>query len=554
MGKRAVLALLALAMAAALALTVRWASPYTAMVQPLPEIERIWEIEDTHELSEEPLLTALEWNGMPLVQEKRTGVFYCPIGLGYGEEWPELKLHIPGDPGTDACFADDYTWDACGTAVAEGTAYNLLAWTKEKYCYQQIVFTGMPILSLTTGQEEIGREDVPAEAVWASPSGGLASHARIHRRGASTMASSRPKHGYRVEFTRKADGKKKIVQDVPGLGELHSIVLLPLFHDKWLVREKLSWEIWNQLSSPDEPFGARRLSYCEVFLDGDYRGVYLALEPFKVSDELAKKDGARGLEDSVYRTAALTFINDRKHTKHPLRPNAAYELYYAPPGGEEFAALSTYIALITEKEDEVFAQNVLRYVDVDDLLRLDLFVQAGGMTDNIFNNMYIWADHSDGKLTYRFGPWDLDMSWGLKKDEIGEDYEYWMYFPLLDQMLDLDTGGIRTRLVERWQAYSEGPLGLENIRSIAERCAGELNDSGAMARNAERWETEAYTSDVQEILDFAEWRHKIIDVAVEQITSAEGRVDFLTETSYKKNKGGPIPNAVELANEKGEVQ
>ena len=125
---------------------------------------------------------------------------------------------------------------------------------------------------------------------------------------------------------------------------------------------------------------------------------------------------------------------------------------------------------------------------------------------------------------------------------------------VLDQMLDLDTGGIRTRLAERWQAYSEGPLGLENIRSIAERCAGELNDSGAMARNAERWETEAYTSDVQEILDFAEWRHKIIDVAVEQITSADGRVDFLTETSYKKNKGGPIPNAVELANEKGEVQ
>ena len=67
----------------------------------------------------------------------------------------------------------------------------------------------------------------------------------------------------------------------------------------------------------------------------------------------------------------------------------------------------------------------------------------------------------------------------------------------------------------------------------------ELNDSGAMARNAGRWQTERYFSDGQEILDFAAWRQDIVDRAIALITGTEGEVPFLSATGYEQ-KGGPI--------------
>ena len=39
--------------------------------------------------------------------------------------------------------------------------------------------------------------------------------------------------------------------------------------------------------------------------------------------------------------------------------------------------------------------------------------------------MYTWAQNSRGHTRYRFDFWDLDVSWGLKRDEIGEMHENW---------------------------------------------------------------------------------------------------------------------------------
>ena len=64
-------------------------------VAPLPEIEVVWEIEDTHAPSAEPLLLTLRRDGVPLPCDEASGTFYCPLGLSRGEEWPQLDLTLP---------------------------------------------------------------------------------------------------------------------------------------------------------------------------------------------------------------------------------------------------------------------------------------------------------------------------------------------------------------------------------------------------------------------------------------------------------------------------
>lgn len=542
MSRRLFLAAAAFLMAALLSSCVLLGSSAPPpRVAPLPEIEAVWEIEDTHAPSAEPLLLTLRRDGVPLPCDEVSGTFYCPLGLSRGEEWPQLDLTLPEGAGISACFADDYLFDACGDAVRDGTRYRLLVWTEDTYCYQDIVFTGLPILSVRTDAAEIGREDVPCGAVYSAAEGALASAARIHRRGASSLLSDNPKHGYRVEFTRTQDGRKKYRAPVPGYGEADTLVLLPLIYDETLIRDRLGWELWNRLAPAGEPFGARRLTYCEFFLNGDYRGIYLIIEPFQIGQELALSGSGSLLRDGVYRTTVLSLsAHDRAYYPHPRRANTGYTVYYGPAGADAFAPLLPYLDLVREPDDDAFARAFEAYVDADSALRHALLVQAGGMTDNFFNNMYIWAHVSNGKTILRFYPWDLDMSWGLKKEEIGQEYENWLYFPVLDRALNLDAGHLRGRLAETWSRLRSGLFSYESVQTIVEACAAKLNDSGAMARDAERWQTERYTADGQEILDFYAQRLTLLDSAVSRMAAGDAPLPFLSSSEFDGAKGGAI--------------
>ena len=310
-------------------------------------------------------------------------------------------------------------------------------------------------------------------------------------------------------------------------------MLLPLIYDETLIRDRLGWELWNRLAPAGEPFGARRLTYCEFFLNGDYRGIYLIIEPFQIEQELALSGSGSLLRDGVYRTTVLSLsAHDRAYYPHPQRANTGYTVYYGPAGADAFAPLLPYLDLVREPDDDAFARAFEEYVDADSALRHALLVQAGGMTDNFFNNMYIWAHVSNGKTILRFYPWDLDMSWGLKKEEIGQEYENWLYFPVLDRALNLDAGHLRGRLAETWSRLRSGLFSYESVQTIVEACAAKLNDSGAMARDAERWQTERYTADGQEILDFYAQRLTLLDSAVSRMAAGDAPLPFLSSSEF----------------------
>ena len=544
--KRTGLALGALLCAAAIGVLVCMPAGKSETVAPLPAIEEVWNIEDTHTLSETPLCTSLTADGTALGYVPETGTFYDPIGMDRAE-WPEMKLVLP--EGVSACFSDDYAWDSCADAVAAGNEYHILFWTETAYCYETIVFTGFPVLSVScaAAEEDIGADDIPAQADWLAPEGGLSGYGRIHRRGASSFLTNELKRGYRLEFTKRSDGRKKVKREVPGLGNYDSIVLLPLIQDDTRIREKLSWTLWNQLVGDEEPFGARAFTYCEFILNGDYLGVYLAFQPFQAEEELEQAGGTRLLTDSLYRTLVVNLARGKDHVKHPRRANCGIAVYYAPRKGEEYAALSSYLDLVQEVDDTAFAEKFTRLIDTDSMLRQILFVQAIGATDNFSSNMYIWADGVSGK--YRYFPWDLDMSWGTKKDYVGEEYANWLYFATADHALNLNIGTLREDLRTKWHEMASGVFSVDNVTQIAEACAHELNASGAMARDAARWQKESYEADPTELLDFYSIRTGVMDRAVDKIADAQGEVDFLSESKYWLESGPIFPETEEEGTE-----
>lgn len=522
MKKLELLALMAL-LVCVMAGVVYAASPYAPVVGAVQDIEELWAIEDARQESEAPLVTALQNHGAPLAYDKNENTFYCPIGLNHGENWPELYLTAPDASGITLCFSDDYAYDSCVEAVAEGYSYELMAYSDTQYSYFSIVFTGLPIISIDV-QQEIGTQDVPAAFAMSTPgSGALSGPSRVHLRGDSGLVWT-DKPGYRVEFTREADGTKKVSRSVPGFIETDAILLLPMALDDTLMRDRLSWDMYALLSPHTQSFGARRSRYVELFVSGEYAGVYLMLEPMDVADELAKAGPRAAMTDSVYRSAVLKMEKDRPIMEDAKCNGWGYELFHAPDMNDGFRALAGFFGVLTQEDDAAFKKAALESIDVDSFVRYVIFSEAAGLADNSGNNVFLWAHEADGRLVYRYKPWDMDRSWGI---DAGYEFDYWFLLSVADRILALDVGGARTLALEVWNEMKNKGFTLETVEALVAQYTHELNDSGAALRNALRWDSEHAIADGYGILSYCQVRFPMFDRLFDALAGSDETFDFL---------------------------
>ena len=512
------------ALACAIGLTVKYGSAYRPVVGPVREIEEIWAIEDEREESEEPLVTRLFCNGAEAAYDAESNTFYCTLGLENGEEWPKIKLTTAKNVGggLTLCFVDDYAYDACADAIRDGYAYQIMAYTDEAYSYSDVVFTGLPILSLHTAGK-ITTEDTPAALNLAFGNGErLEANARAHLRGNASLVRL-DKHSYKVEFTRTEDGKKKIPQNVPGLGQTDEIILLAMGFDPNMVRDRLSWSMIERIWPKDEAFAPVGREYAEVFVNDAYQGAYLMMVPFDRRAEIEKAGAGSAQRDSLYRSVIAAVDKGR-----PI--DEGYELFIAPDAENPFAGLQTYLRLDDgEMDDETFCREAAAHIDVPSLMRYTLLVQGMALCDNIFNNMYVWAHETAAGVVYRFIPWDMDLSW---EKEPGAYWDCWMIDALACRVIELDVSGARAELAAQWRRMSEAGFTIDTVREELALYQHELTDSGAFLRDAERWGKEQDEMDVSQIEAVAEYRFELLSRLTQAIgeTGEEFRfADFETD-------------------------
>lgn len=524
------------ALAVMIAAVVAFGSPYAPVVQPVMDIEDVWAIEDTRMESEQPLVRELLNHGVPLGYDAADNTFYCPIGLDHGEQWPEIHLTAPNARHMRFAFVDDYAYDWCDEAVAEGYRYQVMAYTDTHFGYFDIVFTGLPQVHIDA-EVELCREDRPAEVAVALPDAGLTSHARVHYRGGVTVKFE--KHPYRIEFTRTASGRSKVYQNVPGMGTMNQFILIPMWFDNDMLRDRLSWAVYGELVGGDQPYGARRHTYAEVFVNDRYEGVYLMMEPYDHAAELAKAGSGHAAGDSVYCTTPLYEEEIRPRILDPIVETKGIDLYIQGQEREPFEALEDYIDICREKDDAVFARRAMEQMDIENMMRYHHILQSFGLGDNVFNNMFIWAASENGRSVYRFIPWDMDMSWG-EDDHIEwilEEYDGWMYFPVMDRLLNLNPDGLRARWARMWRSMRESVLTYENIEEKVTQFSHELNDSGAILRNSERWGNRNPVSETFEILNYVQMRFAILDDLVTYVEQTPGDIPMLVYDDPEMESG-----------------
>ena len=166
-------------------------------------------------------------------------------------------------------------------------------------------------------------------------------------------------------------------------------------------------------------------------------------------------------------------------------------------------------------------------------MRYTLLLQGLGLTDNVFNNLNIWARNENGKTVYHYFPWDLDNSLGARSERIGSEFERWIYLPAVDRMISLNAGGIREKLLNKWTQLRENGWSLESVERRINLYTSELNDSGAYPRNAQRWNMEKTTADGYEIISFISARFAMLDTVLSRFAAYDGKIDMLDYTDYE---------------------
>lgn len=495
-------------------------SPYAPPVEAMREIEELWAIEDARQESETPLVTALENFGVPLGYDRESNTFYCTIGLDNGDEWPEMKLTVPDGAGVSVCFVDDYTYDWCADAVAEGYSYELMAYNDTHYSYFYLIFTGLPIVKLDA-YGEIGLEDAMGECtVAAGKDESIAKvTVRTHLRGDGTFRYLEKK-SYKIEFARGATGS--VTMNVPGLGTTKAINMLAMGFDETYMRDHLSWDVLARVCPDKEVFSPRPAAYAELFVNDEYQGLYLMSTPFEIEEELTRENGDGLSVDNLYRTTSLVAIKDKPFLQDD--DGQPYEAIHWQDNANVFAGLEPYLLMRGGMDDETFIREAEKHIDLNSALTYTLFLEAFALADNTNKNMYIWQHFDGGNYRYRFELWDMDRSWDLDPGPMGD---FWYSNRVPDRMINLNVGGARQKLYALWQEIRNRGFDIDLVTELVMDYDRQLSMSGAFWREVDRWGIEDAYIQSEKIIARAQMRLDWMDRVTRFIAETDGDIEFL---------------------------
>ena len=508
--------------------------PTAAAVEPMLEIEDVWAIEDAREMAEAELVTGMYNGSDELGFDVQSQTFYCTLGVDNGADWPELALRAGGVQGMRVAWVDDYSYDLCEEAVAEGYRYELLAYTDTQYAYIGVVFTGLPVVTLHT-PSGITDADTPARAtIAAAGQEAISSAALVHLRGGGYQKPI-DKWSYRLELheLNAHSGDTRRLESVLGMEADSDWLLLANAQDNTTVRNKLAWDIWNDWFGEGEGPLQLQSEMVELFVNDEYVGIYQLMQRVQEERELARIGGS-SQTDSVARI--ISNCNPSTKPLWDLQPEGLsflLEYRYEPHGDAQrlFALMKDYAALSQKQEelqldDETFARLALERVDVRSMMDYILFFHACQLRDNIGNNIYLFVvRQEDGKMRYLHAPWDMDTAFWVKPPSEPHNSLRWpdVSMVLPKRMLDLNVGGCREMIWEMWREKRATILSNEAIYNRFIEMEAYINASGAYLRESQKWYGEEKKLNLSELEYYEEQSLGLVELVLEDLWPVEGQ-------------------------------
>ena len=466
-------------------------------------------------------------NGEKIPYDKENDLYYLPQ-IDSGRWLFEMKFSVPEDK-MEVYWCEDPYWKELERAIEEGHEFSFVVTDHEVLKTGKMVFTGLPMLKLEkleTLEEDYFYCEVTVLDPFHNDSGRYEfthCYGYYDLRGKTSRIF--PKQGWNLDLVN-ADGSP-FKMEMLGLREDDDWKLNALYSDATKVKEMVCMELWNEIAETTQsPYDAGTdMEFFELVVNDEYNGLYGMMEQIDYKQLSLNKD-----EDVLYKGYSWPEEGDRYVEDFNARGNYCGQVI--KPGNQEISKetwqpMIEYIkATNFDYEEETVSADALyayiqEHMDLDNVLNIDLYIQALYASDNLYKNLYIAADRqNNGDYTLWKLPWDLNYTFG--EDFLLEEDDRTIYnlewaeevmkdFMISEILLESENEEFARALNEKWQELRMGILSTGHVQEIAEKYRTELDSSGALSRDMKKWPESPHEDSLEEILEFHERRLAFLD-------------------------------------------
>ena len=445
--------------------------------------------------------------GHKAIQDQRNNLWLCSVPQElFGTDWT-------------ATVVIDSTWTTMtidGTELSDsarftfleiqgGKKYPFTAMTGEDIVNGEITFTWLPLLelngtfgneyaagtvSLTAPDDTIGKNDMRAILKW---------------RGGLTNTSGKHKRNYSIKFVDQNGDKQnrrllKMRKDNHWKLDAGQIDMLRIRNrvcsDLWLDMSRQPWHLSLDSTAVNGSHGR----VTEVFLNGEYHGIYGLIEPLDRKQLALVK----------YDTVAHAFHRQQwtSKSKCPTYFLPAYNNYLDTWNGNEVQYPDIDEVMPTDwstiynafefarrcdavDDWQLLTDSIGHYFDMPVLEDYFIFIVALQAMDNEVKNIYYSCyDKTLGGPRLTMTPWDLDISVGAQSiaglDVSPERSLDWIAHVAMGDCFN-HSDFYRKHIIDRYWELRTTWLKTENLVARFQQAVDELENCGAAGREEARW-------------------------------------------------------------------
>ena len=374
-------------------------------------------------------------------------------------------------------------------------------------CYR----SEMPLITITTDGPIVNSPAVHGTISVADADGNVITmHAGFKIRGTSSQQYD--KKSYRVELWADATGTTMADTTFLGMRSDDDWNLEAMWAQPLRLRDKVANELWMEMytlpyaeSEPDALPGIR-MEYADLFINGEYLGVYALTERMDRKQlGLKKYNGElRGLLYKGNGPGTPTFESLPAYD-NTLDTWDNYEWVYPNESDTaiNWSHLYSFTNFVMNASDNVFNAQYSAQFDKTNAVDYYLFTNALMAMDNMGRNLFLARYKKSG--AYFYLPWDLDAIWGLDTDgSQTNNAEGLMGNGFFDRLAqDCGNNGFVATAKTRYNALRNTILTRNHIMEMVQNQYDELVQSGAYEREHEAWP--AFAVDESQLTYLSYW-------------------------------------------------
>ncbi|MBI1882804.1 MAG: CotH kinase family protein [Chlamydiae bacterium] len=281
-------------------------------------------------------------------------------------------------------------------------------------------------------------------------------------------------------------------------------ILMSCYVDHTFMKNQLAYDLFRSFSKEGHPEHTPQHHLLEIFLNGEYQGIYEICEKVNASVLGLKPYHSKDSTHSVIYKAKgkhANFEYESRDSYQQKEPDLKYEAYWGPY--EEF------IRFLSFASTDEFQHRVKGLMDIENVMDFQILINFAYNVDGPQHNLFICRDKGVNQKFF-IVPWDYDKTFGGPSDWILSDH--------LFERLMRELPGYKEALRDRWKELKEGPLLEESLMKRMDDVEARIHDR--VAENFRKWPLPAGESHEGAVLEMRAWIKKrlaFLDQYVEDI-------------------------------------